>query len=124
MMVAPSLAWKVMSWPSMVGSLAATDSGLCAAGDGDAAGDAAGEAAGDAAGDGDAAGLAAGDAATAGDAAGAVVGLGGVVGAVVGCAAGCGAQPSASSKVAAEATPPVMLRTRRTRSRRDRWPSL
>src|SRR5262249_4873799 len=106
MMVAPSLAWKVMSWPSMVGSLAATDSGLCAAGDGDAAGEAAG------------------DAATAGDAAGAVVGLGGVVGAVVGCAAGCGAQPSASSKVAAEATPPVMLRTRRTRSRRDRWPSL
>src|SRR6266542_3008459 len=128
MMVAPSLPGKVMSWPSIDGSFAGTDSGLCATGDGEATADAAGAAAGEGEATGFAAGdgLAAGEAAIAGDAAaaGAVVGFGGVVGAVVGCAAGWGAQPRASSIVAVEATPPVMFRTRRTRSRRERCPSL
>ena len=39
-----------MSWPSILGSLAGTESGLRATGDGEAAGDAAGDAAGEAAG--------------------------------------------------------------------------
>src|SRR5437762_6774576 len=107
MMVAPSLPGNVMSWPSMVGSLAGTDRGLRATGDGEATAEAAGDAAGAATGDGD--GFATGDglaaAAADGEAtAGAVVGLGGAVGALVAWAAGCGAQPSASSKVAVEAT--------------------
>src|SRR5919199_2241614 len=108
-----------MSWPSMDGSLAGTDKGLRATGDGDAA--AAGEAAGEAAGRttgltatlglGEAAGL------TAGLAAGAAVGLG-AAGAVVGAACWLGAHPRVASTVAVDATPPVMYRTRRTRSRR------
>src|SRR5437763_11938297 len=130
MIVAPSAPGNVMSCPSMLGSLAAIDNGLRATGDGDAAGEAAGDAAGEAAGL--AAGLAAadGDATaaglTAGDAAAAVVGLGGAVvaaGALVGCAAGW-EQPSANNSVAVLLRPPVMFRTRRTRSRRDRWPAL
>src|SRR5215510_828708 len=124
MIVAPSLPVNVMSWPSMAGSLAGTDRGLPATGLGEATaeGDGAGEAAGLAAGD----GLLTGDAAA--GLAGAVVGFGGVVGAgagaVVGCAAGVGAQPRLKSNVAVEATPPVMFRTRRTRSRRKRCPSV
>src|SRR5215207_146743 len=105
----------------MAGSLAATDSGLCAAGDGDATGEAAGlatageaAAAGDAAGDGDAAGFAtAGEGLLAGEAGGAV-GLGGaVVGAAVGWTVADGAHPSASSMVAVDPMPPVTFRTRR-----------
>src|SRR5690242_15339347 len=57
MIFAPSAPANVMSWPSTVGSFAATDSGLRAAGDGDAA--AAGDAAGDATGLATADGLAA-----------------------------------------------------------------
>src|SRR4051812_18546765 len=113
MIVAPPAPGYVMSWPSMVGSLAATDSGLRATGDGDAA--AAGEAAGEAAGfaataDGLAAAAATDDglAATAGladgeaaEIAGAAVGFAAVV--AVGAGAAGAEQPSATSIVAVEA---------------------
>src|SRR5579859_5073488 len=115
-----------MSWPSTVGSLAATESGLRATGDGEPTasteGDAAGEAAGLAAAEGLAAGL--GARLAAGLAAGAVVGFGAAVaaGALVG-ADGVAEQPRASSSVAVAPTPPVMFNTRRTRSRRERKPA-
>src|SRR5919202_3784261 len=135
MIVAPSRPLKVMSWPSMLGSLAGTDNGLRATGaaDGEAAGEAAGDAtgraaAGDAAaaGDGEAAGLAtvSADGLAAGEAAAAAVGFAAalVAGALVGAGAD-GWQPMASSSVAVDPIPPVMLRTRRTMSRRERWPA-
>src|SRR5205807_1543879 len=60
------------------------------------------------------------DGLAAGLAAGAVVGFGAAAGALVGAGCWLGEQPRLLSRVAVEATPPVMYSTRRIRSRRDR----
>src|SRR5262249_27715569 len=131
MIVAP-LPWKVMSWPSMAGSLAATVRGLLgalglAAAAPEAAGLAAAEpdAGGGAAGEPEAAGLAEAGAAGLAEAAALAGAAGELAGAAVdGLAAAelAGAasppQPSNDRMEAAEATPPAMYITRRIISRR------
>ena len=103
MIDAPSAPVNLMFWPSTVGSFAGTDNGLRApatgedAADGDATGDTASDATGDK-----------GGAAVVGTAAAGVV------------VPGCAEQPSDSNNVALLPSPPVIFKTRRTRSRRSR----
>src|SRR5438067_2295355 len=130
-MLAPSAPGNEMSWPSTVGSLADTESGLRATGEDEPTtlGEAAGEAAGLAGAimlEGLAAGAGLAAAAGLGEAPVAAVGLGAAVaaaGALVGAPAAPG-QPSVNRSVAVVPRPPVMFSTRCTRSRRKRCPAL
>src|SRR5438105_11820936 len=117
-MVAPSALGNEMSWPSTVGSLADTESGLRATGDGEPTtlGEAAGAADGVPAAtmlEGLAAGAGLAAAAGLGEAPSAAVGLGAAV-AAAGVLVGAPAapeQPSVNRSVAVVPRPPVMFST-------------